>query len=170
MSEASRRIPQLAKLESCFLESILPFQAIAHLTTLRRLRREDLEYTFSRWIRALTAHHRMTLGWVKSIENTPQRHIHVVLIAPRSLDCSFATLTWQAIASPRYSEAAIVHPYRSGIFGIGYVLKRFDSPSADVQFSDNIAHFAAHAGKSLFRTNSAQRRQWRRIKKQLERG
>ena len=167
MPEASRRIPPLAKLESSFLESILPVQAIGHLTTLRRVRREDLEYAFSRWIRALTAHHRIPVGWVKSIEDAPQRHIHVVLVASRRLDCAFAALTWQRLVSPRYSEAAIVHPYRPGIFGIGYALKRLDSPTGEIQFSDNIAAFAKDAGKSIFPTNSARRRQRRRIRAQL---
>ncbi len=170
MSESSRRIPPLAKLESCFLESILPIQAIAHLTTLRRMRREDLDYAFSRWIRALSAHHRMTVGWIKSIEDAPQRHIHAVLIAPRRLDCSLATRTWQRLAAPRYSEAAIVHPYCPGIHGIGYVLKQNGFVTAESRFSDNIAYFAPTVRKSLFRSNSAERRQRRRIRNQTERG
>jgi hypothetical protein len=169
MSEASRRIPPLAKLESRFLESVLPVQAIAHLTTLRPMSRDRLDDAFSKWIQALQAHHRMTLGWAKSMEEAPQRHIHAALIAARPLDCAFAAIRWQAMVSPRYDDAAIVKPYRPDLYGIGYVFKQHGSPMGEAQFSDNIAAFATNAGKSLFPTNSAEERQRRRIRMQIER-
>jgi hypothetical protein len=164
----NRTIPSLAKLESNFLESLLPFQAIAHLTTLRPMSRDRLNDAFSQWVQALQAHHRMTLGWVKSMEDAPQRHIHAALIATIPLDCTHAAALWQAMVAPRYTEAARVEPYRDGLCGIGYVLKRLDSPNEEPQFSDNIPAFAQPARKSRFPTNSAQRRQQRRIGAQLE--
>jgi hypothetical protein len=167
MSHVSRRIPPLAKLESCFLESLLPFQAIAHLTTLRPMSRERLDDAFSQWVQALRRHHRITLGWVRAIEDSPQRHIHAALIAAIPLDCAHAAAFWRGIVSPRYIEAAIVELYRDGLCGIGYVLKRLHNPAEQIQFSDNIAAFAQPGGKSHFRTNSAQRRQRRRIGEQL---
>jgi hypothetical protein len=168
MSHVSRRIPPLAKLESCFLESLLPFQAIAHLTTLRPMSRNGLDDAFSRWIQALQAHHRMTLGWAKSIEDAPSPHIHAALIAATPLDCAFAAMRWQAMVSPRYADAARVEPYCPDIYGIGYVFKQGGSLMGEAQFSDNIAAFAKPGGKSRFPTNSAERRQRRRIVAQLE--
>jgi hypothetical protein len=169
MPYASRRIPSLAKLESRFLESILPLQAIAHLTTLRPMNRDRLDSAFSRWIQALQAHHRMTLGWARSIEDAPQRHIHAALIAASPLDCAFAARRWRAMVSPRYADAAIVELYRSDLYGIGYVLKQLHNPAEEIQFSDNIAAYAQPGGKSRFPTNAAQRRQRRRIGTQFER-
>jgi hypothetical protein len=168
MPHASRRIPPLAKLECRFLESILPVQAIATLTTLRPMSRERLDDAFSRWIQDLQAHHRMTLGWAKSIEDAPMRHIHAALIAATPLDCAFAAMRWQAMVAPRYADAARVAPYCPDIYGIGYVFKRYGSLMGEAQFSDNIAAFAQPGGKSHFRTNAAQRRQQRRIGAQLE--
>lgn len=167
MLYGSRRIPPLAKLESTFLESILPIQAIAHLTTLRPMGRDRLDGAFSRWIQALQAHHRMTLGWVKSIEHSPQRHIHAGLISVSPLDCAYAAALWRMIAAPRYAKAAIVAPYKDGLYGLGYVLKQLGGSNEESRFSDNIASFVQHGGRSHFRTNSAQRRQLRRIKRQL---
>jgi hypothetical protein len=168
MPGTSRTIPPLAKLESRFLESILPVRAIATLTTLRPMSRNRLDDAFSQWIQALQSHHRMTLGWVKSMEVAPKRHIHSVLIAAEALDCAHAAALWRTMVAPGYSDAAAVEPYRCGLCGIGYVLKQLHNPAEEIQFSDNIAAFARPGGKSRFPTNAAQRRQRRRIGKQFE--
>ncbi len=73
------------------------------------------------------------------------------------------------MVSPRYPDAALVEPYRSGILGIGYVLKQNGFVTAESRFSDNIAYFAPTVRKSLFRSNSAERRQRRRIRNQTKR-
>ena len=164
-----RFIPLLARREGYFLESILPVRALATLTAPRQVARQRLDESFSEWIQRLQAHNRATLGWIKSSENTPQRHIHAALIAGLPLDCAHAASLWQAMVAPRYSEAAIVEPYQNGLCGLGYVLKRLDWLGEEPQFSDNILAFGPSSGKSQFRTTSAQRRQVRRIGTQLER-
>jgi hypothetical protein len=73
------------------------------------------------------------------------------------------------MVAPRYTEAARVEPYRRGLCGLAYVLKRLGSPKEEPQLSDNIQAFAFGYGRPLFRTNSAQRRQVRRIKAQTMR-
>ncbi len=167
MLDASRRIPPLAKLESRFLESILPVRAFVTLTTRRRMALHRLDNAFCVWIRSLQAHNGVTLGWIRSTEETPQRHIHAALIAASPLDCAHAAVLWRMMVSPRYAEAAVVEPYKDGLYGLGYVLKQLGSSNEEIQFSDNIAAFAQHGGKSLFPTNAAQRRQRRRIGTQL---
>ena len=159
-----RKIPQLAKLEGNFLELNLPARAFVTLTTRCRVAPRRLDESFTSWIHGVQAQHRLTLGWVKTIENYPQPHIHAALIASAPLDCTQAALLWRAMVAPGYSVAARVEPYRDGLCGLGYVLKHLGSPTEEAQLSDNIRAFAAGSGKSLFRTNSAQRRQVRRIK------
>ena len=152
-----------------FLESKLPARAFATLTTPRRIPFHKIDESFSAWIRGIQAHNRLTLGWVKSIENDPQRHIHAALIAVSPLDCTHAAALWRSMVAPRYSEAAKVEPYRRGLCGLGYVLKRLDGRMEEIQFSENIRAFAPGSGKSCFRTSSAQRRQVRRIKAEIRR-
>lgn len=154
----------MAKMEGNFLEWNLPARAFATLTTRNRVAQYRLNEFFAAWIRAVQAQHRMTLGWVKTIEIAPQPHIHAALIAAAPLDCTLAALLWQGMVAPRYSDAAIVEPYRDGLCGLGYVLKQLGSSTQEPQFSDNIRAFARGCGKSLFHTNSAQRRQICRIK------
>ena len=164
-----RRIPAAAKIEGKFLESTLPVRAFATLTTLRSARLPMLKQSFSAWVQGIQAHNRLTLGWIKSIENDSWKHIHAVLIASAPLDCVHAATLWQAMVAPRYSQAAKVEPYRPGLCGLGYVLKRLGSTEEDIEFSRNIRSFASGSGKSLFRTKSAERRQSRRISAQCER-
>jgi len=163
-----RRIPVAAKMEGNFLESRLPARAFATLTTPRRVGQRRLAESFSAWIQGIQAHNRVTLGWIKSIENDSQPHIHAALIAAARLDCTHAAMLWRAMVAPHYSEAAIVKPFRRGLCGLGYVLKRLGNTTEDIQFSENITSFAAGNEKSLFRTSSAERRQGRRIKGQFK--
>jgi hypothetical protein len=159
----------VAKIEGNFLEFVLPVRSFAHLTTQHRISSGRLSGAFLTWIGRIQAHHKLTLGWVRSIEPFPKAHIHAALIAAAPLDCVFAALLWQEMVSPRYSEAAIVEPYRRGLCGLGYILKQLGNPAAGIQYSENIAAFAPGSGKSLFRTSSAQRRQIRRIKAEIRR-
>jgi hypothetical protein len=161
---ANGRIPIVARIEGDFLESNLPARAFATLTTPGRISQYRLEESFSKWIQGIQAHNRLTLGWIKSIENGPQLHIHAALIAAAPVDCIHAAAFWQMIVAPRYSQAAIVEPYKNDLCGLGYVLKQLGNPKQEPQFSDQIRAFAPGCGKSAFRTNSAQRRQVRRIK------
>jgi len=170
MPRTSRYIPPPAQRESKFLETVLPIRAIAHLTALQPMSRNGLDYWFKRWIAALQAHHLTTIGWVRSMEASPKLHVHTALVAANPLDCEYAARLWRAMVSPRYPDAAIVEPYHPNILGIGYVLKQNGVPTAEVQFSDNIAYFAPTMRKSLFRSNSAERRQRRRIRNQMDRG
>jgi len=165
-----RRIPATAKMEGNFLESKLPAQAFATLETFHQAAQCNLDESFSAWIQGLQAQNGITLGWIKSIEIEPQPHIHAALIAAAPLDCVHAAILWRVMVASRHSKAAEVYPYRRGLCGLGYVLKRLGSDAEDIQFSDNIASFAAGIGESLFRTSSAERRQRRRIKAQLEQG
>jgi hypothetical protein len=151
-------------MEGDFLEWTLPAKAFATLSTRCRVAPHRLDELFTAWIQGVQAHDRITLGWVRSIEFHPQSHVHAALIAVAPLDCTHAEMLWQAMAAPRYSAAARVEPYLDGLCGLGYVLKHLGSPTEEPQFSDNIQAFASGSGKSLFRTNSAQRRQVFRIK------
>lgn len=159
-----RRIPPAAKIEGNFLEWKLPARAFATLTTRGRVAPQRLDELFTAWTQGVQAHDRLTLGWVRSIETYPQPHIHAALIAAAPLDCAYAEMLWQAMVAPRYSAAGIVEPFNDGLCGFGYVLKQLGNPKEEPRFSDNIVAFAPGRGKSLFRTNSAQRRQARRIK------
>jgi hypothetical protein len=162
-----RKIPTMARIEGDFLESRLPVRAFATLTTVMQASQGKFDDSFRRWVQGVQAHNRLTVGWIKAQENDPQRHAHVAFIVGRPLDCTHAESLWQAIAAPRYKQAGQVKPYRLGVCGLDYVLKQFDSPAEDVQFSDNLAAFAHTIGKSQFRSTSAQRRQHRRIGGQL---
>lgn len=168
LNKGKRKIPVATLTEGDFLESKLPVRAFATLTTPRRLSRDMLDGSFSAWVQGVQAHGGTTLGWIRSTENTPQMHIHAALIAAAPLDCLFAARLWRDMVAPRYSNAAKVELYRLGFCGLAYVLKQLGCAADDIEFSDNIAFFAAGSGKSLFRTRSAQRRQCRRIKEQFE--
>lgn len=168
-SEPLRSLPALAWLEGDFLESFLPVSAFAHLTTVRRFSEEKICCAFNEWIHGIQAYERLTLGWVRAIEAKPQRHIHAALIAAGELDCKYAARLWQQMVAPHYDEAASVKPYQCGLGGLGYILKQLGSPAEGIRYSDNIAAFAQNCEKSLFPTNSAQRRQQRRIRAQTER-
>jgi hypothetical protein len=159
----------MAKIEGNFLEANLPAQAFATLETFHQTAQYRLDSLFSTWIKGVQAHNRVTLGWIKSVENEPQPHIHAALIAAAPLDCTHAATLWRAMIATRYSKAAEIEPYRRGLCGLGYLLKRLGNATEDIQFSDNITSFAATGGESLFRTNSAERRQHRRIKVQFNR-
>jgi hypothetical protein len=151
-------------MEGNFLEVNLPARAFATLTTRSRVTQYRLDEWFLAWIHGVQAQHRLTLGWVKTVETGPHPHIHAVLIAATPLDCTQAALLWRTMVAPRYSAAARVEPYMDGLCGLPYVVKRLGSFTEEPQFSDNIQAFAPGCGKSLFRTNSAQRRQVCRIK------
>ena len=159
----------LLKQENDFLETVLPLRAFATLTTAQRFSEEKLRCAFDGWILGIQAHQRSTLGWVWSIETRPQRHIHAALVAARALDCEYAATLWRRMVSPRYLEAARVAPYLCGLCGLGYILKRLPDSGERIQFSANLPAFATGSGKPLFRANSAQRRQQRRILAQIER-
>jgi hypothetical protein len=122
---------------------------------------------FIGWAGGIQERHRATLGWVRSIETRPKPHIHAALIAAVPLDCEYAAALWRWMVAPHYLEAALVEPYWRGLCGLGYVLKQLPDAGEGVQFSPNLPAFASNSGKSLFRTNSAQRRQQRRIQAQL---
>jgi hypothetical protein len=161
-------IPSIAQLEGSFLESTLPARAFATLTTRVRISRQLLDESFSEWIRGVQAHNRVTVGWIKSIELTPQRHIHSVLVASSPLDCYHAAALWQIIASPRYDNAARVAPFQHGLCGFDYILKQLGHRMEEIQFSENLPAFAPGNHFSQFRTTSAERRQHRRIKEQIQ--
>lgn len=167
MPMGKRTIPTMARIEGDFLESKIPLRAFATLTTLMQGSQGKFDDSFRQWVQGVQAHNRVTVGWIKAHEYDPQRHAHVALIAGRPLDCPHAESLWRTIAAPRYRQAGEVKPYRSGICGLGYILKQLDVPAEDIQFSDHLAAFAHTIGKSQFRSTSAQRRQHRRIAAQL---
>ncbi len=163
-----KKIPHVALLEGNFLESKLPVRAFATLTTARRLPQYKLDGLFSRWIQGVQARNRLTIGWIKAEECFPlQRHVHAALIAASPLDCDHAARLWRSIAAPRSPKAAEVKRYRKGICGLPYVLKTLGGSMEDAQFSANLNAFAPSL-EPVFPTNSAQKRQRRRIKRQLE--
>ena len=163
------RIPIIAQKECSFLESILPVQAFAHLTTVRRTGEDRLHAHFIEWTFRIQAHHRITLGWVRSIEAQPMPHVHTALVAAIPLDCECAAAFWQERIAPRFNDAARVEPYRLGLCGIGYILKQIGSHGDGIRYSENIRAFTREPSKSLFPTTPAQRRQQRRISEQSRR-
>lgn len=162
------RIPQFAKVEGEFLEVTLPMKALGHLTTSYPRSMDRLAYIFRAWILDLQRHHGATLGWVRTIERSPQPHIHVALVCSVPIDCDYAVRSWRRLAAPRYFDAARVEPYRRCHYGIAYVLKQLECSATAIQCSDNISAFALGAGESRFPTTPTQRRQYRRIKAQLK--
>jgi hypothetical protein len=81
-----------------------------------------LDDRFSRWVRSVQAHNRLTLGWIRAYEPEPERHIHAVLLAAAPLDCFHAAMMWREQIALRYPTAAMVEPYEYGIGGLAYVL------------------------------------------------
>ncbi len=156
-------------MEGQFLERILPLQAFVTLTVPHRVSELKLNGMFSEWVQAVQSDNRLTLGWVKSLELAPSPHIHAALIAVAPLNCVNAESLWRTKIRTRRSDAAKVELYIKGLNGLGYILKRLDSPREQIEDSRNILAFAPGCGDSLFRTNSAQRRQVRRIRAELER-
>jgi len=163
------RIPESAQRECEFLESILPVKSFVHLTTRHGMTSDHLKSLFRAWIHGIQQHHRVTVGWVRSIEHFPKLHIHAALIAPIPIDCNYAAELWESLAAPAYSDAAIVEPYRKGRCGLAYVLKQLNCSANMIDYSDNIAGFAPGAVNSRFPTTPAQARQQRRIREQLQR-
>ena len=161
------RIPDVAEKECTYLESIFPLKNFAHLTTAQRVSLDHLRSLFLEWILGIQRHHEMTVGWVRSIEHFPKLHIHAALIAVRPIDCEYAAALWQAMASPRYSEAARVEPYLVGKCGLGYILKELGRPRAEIGYSDYIEAFSTLPAGSIFPTTPQQRRQYRRIRAQV---
>jgi len=153
--------------ENDFLETVLPLRVFATLTTARRFSEERLRHAFDEWILGIQAHQRLTLGWVRSIEIGPQRHLHAALVAACALDCEYIAALWRQMVAPRYVDAAEVKAYRRGLCGLGYILKQLPDPCEEIQFSENLAAFAVKREPSGFRTTSAQRRQERRIRAQI---
>jgi hypothetical protein len=165
-NNARRYIPNAALCEGEFLETKLPLQAFATLTLPYHASPMTLDDYFSRWTRCVQSHNRLTLGWIRAYEAEPERHIHAVLVAARSLDCFHAELIWRELVARRYPSAAKVEPYCNGMGGLGYVLKSLDRPTEDVQFSRNISAFAPKSTARFFGLTSAERRQRRRIRLQ----
>lgn len=163
------KIPVLARLEGNCIEFALPVQVFAHLTAPWRISEMRMLGLFLAWIRSLQAYHRVTLGWVCSIERHPSPHIHTAIIAATPLDCAHAATLWRGMVAPRYSDAAKVKPYRRGICGLAYILKELNTAAEEIQFSDNIAAFVDTGKESLFQTSGPQLRQQRRIREQLRR-
>ena len=163
------RIPDSAKTECEFLESIFSVKSFVHLTTRHRMTSDHLKSVFRLWIHGIQKHHRVTVGWVRSIEHFPKWHIHAALIAPVAIDCDYAAASWETLAAPGYSDAAIVEPYRKGRCGMGYVLKQLNYPASMIEYSENITAFADGARNSRFPTTPAQARQQRRIREQFQR-
>jgi hypothetical protein len=161
-----RYIPNAALCEGEFLEAKLPLRAFATLTLPYHASPMMLDDRFSRWVRSVQSHNRLTLGWIRAYEQEPERHIHAVLLAAGPLDCVHAALIWREQVARRYPLAANVEPYRYGIGGLAYVLKSLDRLTEDVQFSSNLGAFGSGSKAKSSGLTSAERRQRRRIRLQ----
>jgi hypothetical protein len=162
------KISNMAKIEGAFLESVLPVQALAVLTTRVQASQHQFDGYIRQWVREEQEHHGMTLGYLRAYEYVPLRHAHVVLIASAPLDCLHVQKSWQAIAAPRSRRAAVVWRHRSGLCGAEYAIKSLESPVEEIEFSPNVAYFGMGNRRSLFSTKPAQRRQHRRINAQMK--
>jgi hypothetical protein len=161
-----RYIPPQALEEAAFLEARLPLRAFVTLTFQHEASRLKLDSSFKRWIQAIQAESRATIGWIKVYENDPARHIHAVLLAWRPLDCRRAELLWNQVTGSRCRDSAEVEVYQPGRNGLAYVLKSMDRDSEDIQFSDNLPAFDLDAPERSSKGTAAERRQSRRIQNQ----
>ena len=162
---ARKHIPNAPLFEGNFLEAKLPLRAFATLTLPYHASPMMLDDRFSRWVRSVQAHNRLTLGWIRAYEPEPERHIHAVLLAAAPLDCFHAAMIWREQIARRYTTAAIVEPYENGNGGLAYVLKSLDKDFEDVRFSANLSGFVQGGAARFFGSNSAERRQFRRIQR-----
>jgi hypothetical protein len=165
--DARKYIPNAPLFEGNFLEAKLPLRAFATLTLPYHASPMMLDDKFSRWVRSVQAHNRLTLGWIRAYEPEPERHIHAVLLAAAPLDCFHAAMIWREQIALRYPTAAMVEPYEYGIGGLAYVLKSLDKDFEDVRFSANLDWFCLAGERSPSVRNSAERRQIRRIRRAL---
>lgn len=167
LSRTSRtKVAEVPRLEGEFLENVHTAQAFVTLTRTSHASRLKLHDDFQRWTRGLQKHNRLTVGWIKAVEPSPRRHIHIILFAGKAIDCAHAEDLWRAIVAPRYLEAARVDPYAYGIGGAAYVLKSLDRDYEDVQFSPNLIAFYPDSEHLAFGSNRSERRQIRRIRAQ----
>lgn len=166
-SNSSGRQRKHSDLMGEFLESRMPLQAIAHLTSPVPRSSQMLDTAFIEWVAAVQSFSRVTVGWVRADELHPQRHIHAALIAARPLDCSHAQQAWQSKVGIRYEAAALVQPFRDDAGGLAYILKTLGDDADAVRFSDNFTAFSELATSLKFQTRN-QRRQCRRIRSQMQ--
>jgi hypothetical protein len=125
-----------------------------------------LDDAYSRWLRAVQAHNRVTVGYIRAYEHDPQRHIHAVLVSTVPLDLDHAALIWTELISRRCPGAAEIEPYRYDVDGLAYVMKSLYSAREDIQFSRNLAGFSSNSANRFFGKSAAERRQVRRIRNQ----
>jgi hypothetical protein len=167
---AGKRIPQAALAEGHFLDERIPFKAFVTLTFVRDVSTRHIDGVLAAWIAELQKHNRATLGWIRAIEPSPRRHVHLLLATGGALDRSHAERTWRHFAGGNFLEAARVEPYVKGLGGGAYVLKMFGHNYEDVRFSENLSAFDPEAGTRFFGTTPRQRRQIRRIQAQRQSG
>jgi hypothetical protein len=149
--------------EGEFLESVLPVQAFAHLTTLHDVSQYALGFAFRRWIDMVQRHHRLTLGWIQTMELQPATHIHAAIVAAAPLDCDIAARMWREQVAPNYCDAAQVKSFERGLCGLAYVMKELGNDSDAIRFSENITAFVQTNDRVTIPAN----RQWRRIQAQI---
>ncbi len=95
-ADSRGRQRQHAILLARFLETELPIQAIATLTSPVPRSLQVFDTVFKELIAEIQRHSRITVGWIRADELSPQRHIHVALVACRPPDCLHARQVWQS--------------------------------------------------------------------------
>jgi hypothetical protein len=129
--------------EGSWFYETLPVQLVGALTigivSRRTVSQQQLDTEFNDFHNGLERLLRRPIGYLKAVETTPQRHLHVALIDTKPIDVYDVHLCWaRAIGdnSPKRSMVWTRATARVADMGLSYLLK-----GDDVEFSDNINLF-----------------------------
>jgi hypothetical protein len=123
-----------------FLES-LPIKLFGSLTAPQRHTREAWESAIKEWQQHVERIHRCPIGYVRSLEHHPARHLHIALVAAPALSASICEDLWRSILRTNSKSAARIEPFRLGIGGMAYILKALDTTLEEIQLSPNLHYF-----------------------------
>jgi hypothetical protein len=123
------------------LLSSLPCKVFATLTTPQSMSEAWWNGSISIWLRALQAHHHLTLAWLRGDEVSYQRHSHLVLIAASPLNCRIAGFHWLNVAGTRNPEHAQIEPYDRTLDGAGYAAKLYGKSNDGVSLGGDLYAF-----------------------------
>jgi len=101
-----------------FLES-LPIRLLGTMTSPRSRSREAWDDATREWLNQVERVHRCPIGYIKSLERYPARHLHIALVAAAPLSASVCEDLWRAILRTRSKSAALIELYQPGIGGMG---------------------------------------------------
>jgi hypothetical protein len=140
-----------------FLEA-LPIKLFATITAPRSCSREAWDGNTKDWLNQVERAHRCPIGYIKSLERYPARHLHIALVAALPLSASICEDLWRSILRTNSRSAARIEPFRPGAGGMAYLLKGLGSNHEEVELSPNIDYFDPHGWRPGDATTSRERR------------